>query len=112
MSRTRLALAAGATLAAVLAVPAQAGETRTGTLVCDDGQTYVVEGNLYGSGQKLINSTQNFVFTYFSVRGGPVITKHSPGKERLDTLICTYTLSNKEGFVIDVEGFLTPNNKP
>ena len=107
MRRTRLVLTTGVVAAAALAVPASAGEPRTGTLTCDQG-TYAVQGQLYGAAWGLSDSTQNFVVTYLEVDGdGPVLVKRSPGKERLATHTCSYTVQGLSG-TASVEGFLTP----
>ena len=109
MPRTRLVLTAGiAVAAAALALPASAGEPRTGTLSCKQQGTYQVTGQLYGAAWGLSGSTQNFVVTYLEVdRTGSVLVKRSPGKDRLATHSCSYTLAGS-GDTATVEGFLTP----
>jgi len=114
MKNLRAAAVAGLVIGAACALPAQAGEARTGLLDCDDGGTYAVAGQLYGASWGLTSSTQQFVVTYLKVDlTGAELVKRSPGKQRLDTLACTYTVSNHPdpGDTVTVEGFLTPRSR-
>lgn len=103
------ALAGAAVAAALPPVSAQAA-TRTGTLDCGSGGTYAVSTTSYGAAVSLADSRQNFVLTYLRADlTGQVLVKHSPGKERLGTLSCTFSLDSKApGDTATVEGFLTP----
>lgn len=109
MAWIKVGLLAGAVAAATVTVlPAHAGEPRTGTIVCSNGATISVEGQLFGNAYNVVGSTQNFVVTYLRVdQSGTELIKRSPGKEQLDTLQCTYMVSSRPGQTATVEGFLT-----
>ena len=104
----RTAILAGVLVAGAAALPAHAGAARTGTLTCSPGGTFTVAGNLYGNGYQLADRTGTFVVTYLRVDAtGAELVKRSPGKERLDTQRCSYTVTGTAG-TATVEGFLTP----
>ena len=109
MRGTRSALVALAAAGVVTALPAHAGEPRTGSLDCDNDKTYAVRTLGYGDAVSLADSKQNFVMTYLELASGQVLIKESPGKLRLGTLSCTYTIDGKaDGDTAKVRGFLTP----
>lgn len=96
--------------AAQPARPAQSAPApvRTGTLTCTDGEVMSVSGQLYGTAWDVVGTTSTFVVTYLEVQGtGQVLVPHSPGKDRLATHRCAYTVSDREQSAL-VEGYLTP----
>lgn len=111
MGKFRVVAVAGVVAGVAFMLPAQAAEPRRGVLECTNGDQYDVDGQLHGAAWGLTDSTQQFVVTYLEVDlTGVVLVKRSPGKQRLDTLSCTYTVSSHlaPGDTATVEGFLTP----
>lgn len=109
MNTSRIAVLISVLTAVALALPAQAADPRTGTLDCDNGETYTVAGQLFGNGYKIQDETkqpQNFIVSYLETPDGTVLVKHSPGKRRLGALACSYTIAGLG--TAQVEGFLTP----